>query len=242
MTPVEIPPTPENLRLLDEATERLLASCRRLSDSDTARPSTLPGWTRGHVLNHLARQGPALERLLTWAATGVETPQYSSRRARDTEIEEGAHRSAADLVADLTETADSLRKALTDLPGSAWDTRIRPVTGELCTPRRVLVIRLREIEVHHTDLAAGYTFGDIPDAGVQVVLADVSAHLSGSGDAPSVEVRSPDGAQLAAFGTAGPDRPVITGSAADTLGWLTGRTRGEGLRAPQGLPALPGWI
>lgn len=190
----------------------------------------------------LARQGPALERLLEWAATGVETPQYSSRAERDTEIEEGAHRPAADLLADLAATAHSLRKAFAGLPESAWDARIRPITGEVCTARRILVIRLRELEVHHTDLASGYTFGDTPDAALQIVLADVSAHLRASAAAPSVEVRSPDGALLAAFGAAGPDRPVVTGSAAAALGWLTGRTRGEGLRAPHGLPLLPGWI
>ena len=54
--------------------------------------------------------------------------------------------------------------------------------------------------------------------------------------------RPQGGALLTASGEAAPDRPTVTGSAAATLGWLTGRTGGAGLEAPQGLPALPSWI
>ena len=86
----EIPPTPESFGVIAAATDRLLAQVAELDDKDIAAPSRLPGWTRGHVLSHLARQAPALERLLEWARTGVETPQYPSRRARDAEIEAGA--------------------------------------------------------------------------------------------------------------------------------------------------------
>lgn len=240
--PFEVSPSPENLRLLDEATQRLLAQCARLSDADVAGPSNLPGWTRGHVLNHLARQAPALERLLTWAATGVETPQYSSRQERDKEIEEGADRPTADLVGDFARTANHLRKVITQLPDTAWEARIRPITGETCTPRRILVIRIRELEVHHTDLALGYTFADMPDPVLRTVLADVSSHLRGTGAVPAFEVRDPGGDRLTSFGGSGADRRTVTGTAADTLGWLTGRTRGQGLSCPHGLPELPGWI
>lgn len=240
--PFEIPPTPENLRLLDEAHQRLLARCALLSDTGVAEPSKLPGWTKGHVLNHLARQAPALERLLTWAATGVETPQYSSRQERDKEIEEGADRSAADLVGDFVRTAERLRKAITQLPDVAWEARVRPITGETCTPRRILVIRIRELEVHHIDLALGYTFADMPSPALRIVLADVSSHLRGTGAVPAFEMRDPNGELLTSFGDSDTGGRTVTGPAADALGWLTGRTRGRGLSCPQGLPELPGWI
>ncbi len=42
-------------RELAEATERLLATAARLTDEDLRAPSLLPGWTRGHVLAHVAR-------------------------------------------------------------------------------------------------------------------------------------------------------------------------------------------
>lgn len=119
---------------------------------------------------------------------------------------------------------------------------IRPITGETCTARRVLVIRLREIEVHHLDLAAGYAFADIPAEAAGVILNDVSAYLDGLGTAPPVELRDPDGAVTARFGGPARERRTVTGTTAAALGWLTGRTRGQGLAAAGGLPELPGWI
>ena len=48
-----------------------------------AGPSLLPGWSRGHVLTHLARNADGAVNLLTWARTGVETPQYVSQEQRE---------------------------------------------------------------------------------------------------------------------------------------------------------------
>ena len=65
------------LVLLDDverATSRLLATAGSL-DADPSAPSLLPGWTRGHVLTHVARNADSLVNLLTWARTGVVTPQ-----------------------------------------------------------------------------------------------------------------------------------------------------------------------
>jgi hypothetical protein len=45
----------EARRELTAATERLLDGLDGLSDVQVAGPSLLPGWTRGHVLTHLAR-------------------------------------------------------------------------------------------------------------------------------------------------------------------------------------------
>ncbi|HEX2301338.1 MAG TPA: maleylpyruvate isomerase N-terminal domain-containing protein, partial [Pseudonocardiaceae bacterium] len=68
-------------------------------------PSRLPGWTRGHVVTHLARNAEGLTRLLTWARTGVETPMYPSREARAADIEAGAGRPPAEQLDDLCRTA-----------------------------------------------------------------------------------------------------------------------------------------
>lgn len=60
-------------------TEFLLRAVGALPDDALADPSRLPGWTRAHVVGHLARNADALTRLATWARTGVETPMYGSR-------------------------------------------------------------------------------------------------------------------------------------------------------------------
>jgi len=82
-----------------ESTGRLLATAAELTDDQAREPSLLPGWSRGHVLTHLARNADGLRNLLIWARTGVVTPQYPSGQARDAAIEPGAGRPAAGQLA-----------------------------------------------------------------------------------------------------------------------------------------------
>ena len=79
-----------------------------LDDAAMLGPSRLPGWTRGHVLTHLARNADALVNLLTWARTGTPTPMYPSVESRNAGIEAGAARPAAEQRADLEATARRL--------------------------------------------------------------------------------------------------------------------------------------
>src|SRR5688572_4026869 len=88
------------------ATEHLLATAERLDDGSLREPSLLPGWTRGHVLTHVARNADGLINLLSWARTGVETPAYASREAREADIEAGAGRPVAAQLADLRDSAE----------------------------------------------------------------------------------------------------------------------------------------
>src|SRR5579863_7317524 len=93
------------------ATERLLATATALSDAQAREPSLLPGWTRGHVLTHIARNSGGMVNLLTWARSGVETPMYASPESRAADIEAGAGRPAADLFADVRSSAQTLAAA-----------------------------------------------------------------------------------------------------------------------------------
>ena len=80
-------------------------TAERLTDGQAREASLLPGWSRGHVLTHIARNADGLSNLLVWARTGIETPQYPSRQAREDGIEAGAHRPAAELSADVAQSA-----------------------------------------------------------------------------------------------------------------------------------------
>src|SRR5688500_13026045 len=84
-----------------QVTVQLTDVVEGLDDIAMKRPSLLPGWSRGHVLTHLARNADALVNLLTWARTGVEHPMYTSRADRDADIEEGSCRMATLLREDL---------------------------------------------------------------------------------------------------------------------------------------------
>src|SRR4051794_31115913 len=107
-------PTPQlaELRaLVVAATQRLLGSTIVVSDEEWAAPSRLPGWSRGHVATHLARQADGLGRLVDGAATGVRQPMYDSPEARTAEIEQGAGRTGLELQTDLDTSAERLTEA-----------------------------------------------------------------------------------------------------------------------------------
>ncbi|MFH8336540.1 maleylpyruvate isomerase family mycothiol-dependent enzyme [Streptomyces sp. AM6-12] len=235
----EIDPTPLAFRELDRAAERLLAAVETLSDAEAAAPSRLPGWTRAHVLSHLAAQAPALERLLSWARTGVRNDQYAGREARDAEIEAGALLPAAALVARVRDSARSWQRAAEALPEPAWDATIVPFTGETCTPRRILVIRLRELVLHLIDLDVGHEVADVPAPARDIVLDDVVGYYAEAEKVPAFTLRDAEGGELARFDGGG---PVVSGTRAELLAWLSGRDDGALLDAPGGLPVLPPWL
>ena len=137
------------------AGQAVAATAAGLTDADARAPSLLPGWTRGHLLTHIARNADSLRNLLIWARTGTETPQYAAAAERDARIAAG-RRPAAELRADV-EAADaafaaeaaSLRAAGL---GRAGARAARPDHPAWYTLWR----RLSEVEIHHVDLGAGY--------------------------------------------------------------------------------------
>src|ERR687890_258736 len=92
------------IHAIDEATGHLLRTIDDLTEDQARGPSLLPGWTRGHVLAHLARNADALINLTVWARTGVPTPMYPSREVRSATIEAQSGRPVAELRADILES------------------------------------------------------------------------------------------------------------------------------------------
>src|SRR5260370_38967831 len=93
---------------VDDATQRMLKTASTLSDEEVRQPSLLPGWTRGHVLAHLAGNADALRNLLIWARTGVKAPAYASQQARDEAIEAGGGTPAGGPLGGQTRTAEAV--------------------------------------------------------------------------------------------------------------------------------------
>jgi len=149
---------------IDDATQRLLGAARVIADSELRQPSLLPGWTRGHVLAHLARNADALRNLLVGARSGEQRPAYASPQARDADIEHGAGRKAKDLMEDLAGSAMALRTVARQLPDDAWEFPVRIMDSEPFPAAQVLTRRLVEVELHHGDLGTGYGPADWPDA------------------------------------------------------------------------------
>ncbi|MDP9867319.1 MULTISPECIES: maleylpyruvate isomerase family mycothiol-dependent enzyme [Streptosporangium] len=240
---------------LAASTGRLLATAARLSDADVSAPSRLPGWTRGHVLAHVARNADSHVNLMTWARTGVETPQYPDAGARDAGIEAGAARPAKEQLADLEESAARLARAAAAVPAEGWATMVGGAHPPSHPAWYVLVRRLREVEMHHVDLGAGYECADWPEAFVRRELHDAMVswpHELGTVSEIVVE-EVKDGEEHHQVWPGLGTGPVLQGDAWALLGWLTGRSPGAGLRVmPEGTsgnrpagagrpPAPPPW-
>lgn len=226
------------------ATERLIATAATLDDAGLAAPSLCPGWTRAHVLTHVARNADALSNLLGWARTGRENPMYPSVEARNADIEAGATRPAAEIVDDLRVSADRFVRAVMEMPDDGWERQVRrgpAATGEPLPGRRVLWLRLRELEVHHADLRTGYGPADWPAAFVRRALDETVRAFGRREDVPAVTLEI-DGAGVEHLGAEAP--VTVGGSPSEVLSWLIGRSSGSGLRVqPAGaLPALPSWL
>lgn len=226
------------------ATERVLATASGLDDTALRGPSLCASWTRAHVLAHLARNADALTNLLTWARTGTETFAYPSAESRAGDIEAGAGRSPQELVDDLQASAERFTKAVMEMPDHGWERRVHPRAGGEGEPvpgRRVLWLRLLELELHHVDLDAGYTPADWPDSFVRRALDDTVRAFSRRDDVPSVAL-AVDGRPTEHLGTDA--RITVAGPARPVLGWLTGRGGTAELTVDPpdaGLPALPAW-
>ena len=230
----------EVLATLESATGRLLDGIASLSDGAARQPSRLPGWSRGHVLTHLARNAEGSTRLLTWARTGVPSYEYESAEARAAEIEAGAGRPAEVLIEDVRRTAAALEEAAGGMPPQAWRRVVRYTGGQEHPADVILPSRLAEVLIHHVDLDLAFTPGDWPGSFVTDMLTLLASSLSQRGGVAAARLASRDGGGSYAIG-AGSGDITVTGSEPELLAWLLGRSDGHGLgREPDGpLPAIP---
>lgn len=223
-----------DLDLLADQTARLLRTARGLTD--VTAPSLCEGWTRGHVLTHLARNADGLARAARGALDGSGATMYDSQERRDADIEAGAPRPLAEQVADLERTAADLAPALAALTPALAGTRVpRVPDGPTFTAGRIAAMRLREVVYHHVDLDAGFGFADLDSDLLLELLGDQVRRLLHTGEGPAFRVRTDEGDTYAV----GEGGPLVTGSRAGVLLWLA-RQRPDGVRAEGGdLPTLP---
>ena len=168
------------LRTSHSQLERAIAS---LTDAQAAAPSRLPDWTIGHVLTHIARNADSVVRRLEGAARGEVVDQYpGGREGRAAEIDAGALRGAAALLADVTDTNRAIDTAIDAMPAAAWSNLARDVRGTEETASAVVFKRWREVEIHHVDLGLGYEPSAWPIEVVDRWLPEVMATVADRAD------------------------------------------------------------
>ncbi|MET8831574.1 maleylpyruvate isomerase family mycothiol-dependent enzyme [Streptomyces sp. NPDC004610] len=220
-----------DLASVQDATERLLSAVAKLDNASVAEPSRLPGWTRGHVLAHLARNADALVNV--WESR----PMYISGEARDTDIERDAPRPLDVQLADVRDTAARFQD-VADAPAD-WSRTVELRNGVTDSASRVPFRRWAEIELHHVDLGIGYELEDMPEEFTEREIDFLADRFSGN--ASVAPTRLTDGTRAWHTGRRA-DEPelTVTGTRADLVGWLAGRREGAALAVTGGaLPALP---
>jgi maleylpyruvate isomerase len=225
----------EELDRWERGERHLGTALGRLTDEEFASPSLLPGWSRAHVLAHVAGNADALVNLLHWARTGTETPMYPSIQARDTRIDEVAALPPDQLRVAVLAATQRLADAAGAVPEAAWSAEVRTLSGRTVPAAQVPWMRCREVWVHAVDLAAGIEFSDIPDDVLAALVDDVFRMWDARDEVPDVAVFAGDREWgTGALAVAGP-LPAVTA-------WLTGRSAGEELQADGPLPALAPWL
>ena len=209
----------QSLAWVGEGTELCRKAIAGLDEASYGAPSLLAGWTRKHLVAHLAANAEAIGRLVSWARTGEENQMYSSPEQRNADIEAGAKLSGKELTAWFDRSARELAAAMEALPASAWQAEVVTAQGRTVPATGTPWMRSREVMVHAIDLGTGLTFADLPEDFLAALREDITSKR-GTENVPDVR-----------------------GNEADVTAYLAGRPS-SGVTTPDGAPApeLPPWL
>ena len=232
-----------SLDRLAAATDRVLATATGMNDAQAREPSLLPGWTRGHVLSHIARNADGLGNLLRWARTGTRPPCTPAPRAgaRTSRRAPGGPRRTWPRM--CASPRPRSRRRRPGVPDGAWAVQVRALYGPPFPALGVLTGGcLRSRSTTWT-----WRRATPPATGREDFVADalprVAGSFAGRADAPRCLLRAEGTQDLFRIGPeqAGPPPVIIHGRPADLLAWLLGRDDGGRLALATGdaLPELP---
>ncbi|GAA1985737.1 maleylpyruvate isomerase family mycothiol-dependent enzyme [Kitasatospora viridis] len=222
------------------AATRFDAALAGLTDADARADSALAGWSRGHVITHVARSADVYRWLLALARTGSEPGPRADGPALARALAEGAGRPAAELVADLRGSTERLFAEAELMPADRWDTPVTALAGWQHPAWFTLRRCWRELETHRLDLALGPTTADWPADYVAWALDETAPALT----ARAFPVARIEATDLGRSWELHGEGPVIAAPGHLLLGWLAGRTVPDGRWPtppawPQ--PPAPGW-
>lgn len=202
------------------ATARLRASLEAVDPDELLPPSRLPGWSRAHVVAHLAGNADSHVRMLDGCLAGDVRSQYEGgREAREAAIDA--------LAADPAVAVAEHRRACADLD-ERWQRMsaqhwARDVLRLDRGPEPALGLawaRWREVEMHRVDLGLGHEPVDWEPAFAERLLEEL---LDRTGLRADVAAR-------------------VRGPVHELAAWLSGRSDGSGLQVLSGeLPVPPPW-
>ena len=234
--------TPENLLAeLRRAADVVTGIAASLDDAAVAAPSELPGWTRGHVLAHLAGIANAMARQVEYSTRGERIELYDGGfEGRNRAIELAAGHGAEQHRATVGTAIDRALAAFGSLDKEGWQAPITFRDGVVFDGGLAL---WRELTIHATDLGTGRG----PETWSRPFCEHLFEFLAARVPEGERFVLQPLGLPSVALGAAGGRSTVINGMLTDIAAWLAGRTPTLGsLRATAAadgveLPALLPW-
>jgi maleylpyruvate isomerase len=233
---IDSQPAPDDVkRQIETAHARMLELVDGLDDEGMAAPSALPGWTRGHLVKHLADNARAFERQARFALEGRLVEMYDGGTAeRDRSIEQGAGRPATELRADLREAQQTLEETWVGLSAQDWQL---PVRFRQAAVLDTAFARWREAEIHAIDLALGARPRDWSPAFARHAL-DFLAPRAPKGTRLVLRATDHDVTLALGDGTT----VEVSGTLCDLAAWMAGRSPDGDLRTTaDALPELGPW-
>lgn len=232
----------ETLAWAGDGAAHLRGLMSRMGDDAFAAKSGLPGWSRAHVLTHIARNSDGMINLCAWARTGTVTPAYPTAAARDAAIEAEATRAPAEVRQDVIDSSDRLAQVVRAMPETAWARRITTVQGVEIPATDIPWIRAREMWIHAVDLDVGASLTDLPAPMLAELVSDVVRTVGAREGCPPLRLVAADQERTWTLGDG--SGPEVVGSSAALAGWALGRSRGKELRTVDGRkpPVLPRWL
>lgn len=218
---------------LGAAADTLSGKLAGLSDDDVRAATELPGWTRGHVLAHIAGVSNGMARQVEYALRGETIEIYDGGMGGRTQaIEMAAGHSAAEHRADVDAALQRALTAFDSLSEADWQLPISYRDGVVLDGGLAL---WRELVIHLTDLGLG--------RGPETWSKDFCLYLI-----DFLEARVPANTRLKLLPLALPAFTVgdganavsISGMITDIAAWLAGRTPTMGsLRAEAAADSVP---
>lgn len=225
---------------LHKAADVVASQAGKLAEEDVAAPSLLPGWTRGHVLAHLAGISNAMARQLEFAGRGETVELYDGGfEGRTKAIEMAAGHTLEQHHADVDSALERALRAFDALDAGAWQVPISYRGGVVLDGGLAL---WRELVIHASDLNTGRG----PESWSRPFCEHLFDFLAARVPEGQRFVLQPLGLPPVTIGT-GNRSIVINGMLTDIAAWLAGREPSLGsLRASAAadgvdLPELLPW-
>ncbi|WP_310270658.1 maleylpyruvate isomerase family mycothiol-dependent enzyme [Haloactinomyces albus] len=215
--------TPMILDRVRDGHHRLLDLLSELETDEFRQASRLPGWSRAHVVAHLAHNARMLTRVTRHAVQGELVEPYPDDD-RDSAIERDSALGATALVELLISAQAELEITWDSLAEQDWQ---RPVRFRNGTVHDLLLCRWRENEIHTVDLALGVTEESWSPEFCEHAIDFLSPRLEGS----DVLLAPGDLSRIWTFGDG--SGGTVRGPSHTIACWMSGR-------APQRRPTCDG--